>query len=309
LMQQQLQTGPLTRESFLQNLSEANRVLFPVRGSSCHQCKTRIAQNTKDAQLILCFNATQGHSRGRPWGKCRKQYCMSCLTRLYSEARETICRPGWTCPACRDRCVCSDCLNKRATPKNTSRKRPHSEISISGESCSSGAPAAAQTPPSDANQEPMGKKPRSNPPQTCLQMTASDKLLAELGGATASGPRSLLPAVVSPTAAAQAPGVSFMPRQMIVLGNTIYWLVPLAVAAGTSGGNSEPSTPTSPISPLVSPTAEQKMDEAIQVVQNMNVASTQTTMQFDGRAQQVDGAGAQAIALSALLSACASRGN
>jgi hypothetical protein len=140
-------------------------------------------------------------------------------------------------------------------------------------------------------------------------MTASDKLLAELGGATASGPRSLLPAVVSPTAAAQAPGVSFMPRQMIVLGNTIYWLVPLAVAAGTSGGNSEPSTPTSPISPLASPTAEQKMDEAIQVVQNMNVASTQTTMQFDGRAQQVDGAGAQAIALSALLSACASRGN
>ncbi|MES1911957.1 MAG: hypothetical protein MHM6MM_004312 [Cercozoa sp. M6MM] len=84
---------------------------------SCHQCKCR-----RD-ELIYCTAVKHGNSE-----RCRKKYCFRCLKKFYEEDPvnhaedpsrpsseelwQELNRVGWTCPSCRNVCMCAACRRK-----------------------------------------------------------------------------------------------------------------------------------------------------------------------------------------------------
>lgn len=81
--------------------------------SICHQCR----QNTMD-QKSVCRSSSDCGSKG--------SICAICLRRTYGEnLSEVLLDPKWTCPFCRDICLCSLCMRKKGCKPlgNTSKER------------------------------------------------------------------------------------------------------------------------------------------------------------------------------------------
>jgi hypothetical protein len=81
----------------------------PLPRQACHSCKT----SHLPADLRCC---TETIVPGKKRAQCRKKYCRRCLTRsahVYGPMPSEATASDFTCPACRNLCVCAACDRKR----------------------------------------------------------------------------------------------------------------------------------------------------------------------------------------------------
>ena len=104
-----------------QSLSHSHLPLLP---SSCHQCKTTKAW----AELRYC-SAKSEHPTGR-FRRCRKKYCVACILRSYDTSLVEY-GAQWTCPSCRQLCVCAAC--QRRPQQKMAMDRAKLQRAIAGE--------------------------------------------------------------------------------------------------------------------------------------------------------------------------------
>eukprot|EP00483_Globobulimina_turgida_P002880 UN02885 len=107
------------------NISANNKTL--VQSASCHQCKTK-----KDVSILFYCTKKKpclGNTYKTKVIKCRKKYCMACMTKYFEETdvvqfkkfKDSL---SWSfdCPACQNVCSCRACKRKRARNKVKNEK-------------------------------------------------------------------------------------------------------------------------------------------------------------------------------------------